>query len=132
PQDIVYIDIRDLEKQEWKTINTLNIKHFTPEDRRLIGIEKIATEVRSYFSDYDAVYVSFDVDSLDPEISHGTGTSAPDGLSLEEAKKLIKTFSRMPNLKALEITEVNPLMDTENKMADAVVKILRESLRFQD
>ena len=38
----------------------------------------------------------------------------------------------MKNFRALEITEVNPLLDTENKMADAIVKILRESLRMYD
>ncbi|RZL44051.1 MAG: arginase, partial [Pedobacter sp.] len=68
-----------------------------------------------------------DVDSLDTSISVGTGTPVADGLSQENAEKLISAFTKMPNFRALEITEVNPLLDTENKMATTVVKILRES-----
>jgi arginase len=131
PQDIVYIDIRDLEKQEWDTIKKLKIKYFTPEDRLKKGVKKIANEVQKYFQDYDGVYVSFDVDSLDPSISRGTGTPVEGGLKLNDAKELLKTFTRMPNFKSLEVTEVNPLLDSENKMAIAVVKILRESLSLE-
>jgi arginase len=131
PEDLVYIDIRDLEKQEWEAIKNLKIKHYTPDDRRKKGTNKIAAEVVKYFEGYDGIYVSFDVDSLDPSISRGTGTPVDDGLSLDDAKILLKTFTRMPNFKSLEVTEVNPLLDSENKMANAVVKILRESLSLE-
>jgi len=131
PEDIVYIDIRDLEAQEWAAIKTLKIKHYTPQDREKKGTQKIADEVVTYFEGYDGIYVSFDVDSLDPSISRGTGTPVEGGLSLEDAKTLLKTFTRMHNFKSLEVTEVNPLLDTENKMATAVVKILRESLSME-
>jgi arginase len=131
PQDIVYIDIRSLEKQEWETLKKLKIKYYTPDDARKKGIEKIASEVEKYFEGYDGVYVSFDVDSLDPSISKGTGTPVPDGLSIDDAKILLRVFTRMPNFKSLEVTEVNPLLDNENRMATAVVKILRESLAVE-
>jgi len=132
PEDVIYIDIRDLENQEWESIKKLNIKYYTPDDRRKKGIAKIAEETVKYFAGYDWVYVSFDVDSLDPTISKGTGTPVPDGLSLDETKVLLKAFTAMPNFKALEVTEVNPLLDSENKMATAVVKILRESLSMEN
>ena len=128
PQDIVYVDIRSLERQEWETLKKLKIKYYPPEDMQKKGAHKTAKEIEKYFEHYDAVYVSFDVDSLDPSISKGTGTPVPGGLGLDEAKELLKVFTRMPNFKSLEITEVNPLLDNENKMANAVVNILRESL----
>jgi arginase len=128
PEDIIYIDIRDLEPQEWDAIHDNNIKYYTPEMRKKMGIQKIIDETIAHFKDYDGVYVSFDVDSMDPSISIGTGTPVPDGLSVDEAKMLLKSFSRMPNFKSLEVTEVNPLLDSQNKMATTVVKILRDSL----
>ena len=130
PEDIVMIDIRDLEPEEWEIVHKHNIKHYTPEVRAQIGVENIIRETISYFKDYDAIYISFDVDSLDPTISMGTGTPVPNGLSVEEAKMLLRAFTRLPNFKALEITEVNPLLDTQNRMANTVVQILRESLTF--
>ncbi|MCX6353095.1 MAG: arginase [Bacteroidetes bacterium] len=130
PEDLVYIGIRDLEEQEWGLVNSLQIKNYKPEDIRKKTIKKVAEETVAHFKDYDAVYVSFDVDSLDPEISKGTGTPVEDGLSIQQAVHLLKTFTNMPNCKALEITEVNPLLDVHNKMATAVVKIMKESLEF--
>ncbi len=128
PEDIVYVDIRSLEKQEWETLKRLKIKYYTPDVLHKKGAKKTAKEIEKYFEPYDAVYVSFDVDSLDPSISKGTGTPVKGGLTLDEAKDLLKTFTRMNNFKSLEVTEVNPLLDKENKMANAVVDILRESL----
>jgi len=128
PEDIVYVDIRSLEKQEWDTLKKLNIKYFPPETVQKKGAKKIAKEIEKYFEGYDGVYVSFDVDSLDPSISKGTGTPVKNGLTLQEAKDLLKVFTAMPNFKSLEVTEVNPLLDKENKMAEAVVDIFSESI----
>ncbi len=128
--DLIYIGIRDLEEEEWNIIKEQNIKFYTPDDLKKPGIDKVIEEVVSHFTSYDAIYISFDVDSMDPSVSVGTGTPVPGGLSLDQAKKLLKAFTNMPNCKALEITEVNPILDTDNKMATAVVKILRESVVF--
>lgn len=130
PEDLIYIGIRDLEEQEWDIVHAQNIKYYAPDQLRKPGVDKIIEEVIAHFVNYNAIYISFDVDSLDPHISSGTGTPVPDGLSLDQAKKLLKAFTNMPNCKALEITEVNPLLDTQNKMATAVVKILREAVSF--
>jgi arginase len=132
PEDIIYISIRDLEIQEWDLIHKLNIKHFVPENVHDLGINKVCTEVRNHFKDYDAIYISFDADSLDPKISSGTGTPVPGGLSAEEAEILIRTLTNMPNFKALEVTEVNPLLDSENSMAMVVMRILRDSLTLSE
>lgn len=131
PEDITYIAIRDLEKQEWDTLEKLNIKHFPPDAIRKKKLEQIIKETKEHYKEYDALYISFDVDSLDISISVGTGTPVANGLSQDEAEKLISSFTKMPNFRALEITEVNPLLDTENKMATTVVKILRDSFDVQ-
>ncbi len=132
PQDIQYIAIRDLEEEEWAKVHELGIKYYAPDLIKEKSIDHVIEEVKNHFVSYDALYVSFDVDSLDPSISMGTGTPVPNGLTMDQAKKLIKAFTRMPNFLALEITEVNPLLDCENKMANAVVKILRDSFAFYD
>ncbi len=131
PEDICYIAIRDLEKQEWETIDKLNIQAYPPKTIREKSLNAIIKEIISYYSEYDAVYVSFDVDSLDTSISVGTGTPVADGLSQDDAEKIISALTKMPNFRALEITEVNPLLDTENKMATTVVKILRNSFAVE-
>lgn len=128
PSDIVYIDIRDLERQEWEVIDNLNIEFYTPKEVKEIGIEKVAKETLEYLKNCDILYVSFDVDSLDPSVSVGTGTPYPEGLNLYEAKTLLYNLLRDPKTIALEITEINPLLDSENKMARAALEILEEVL----
>lgn len=124
PEDIYFIDLRDLEQEEWDLINHYQIKHFTPQERGSIGIETIVDQVRQYFKDYDQVYVSFDVDSLDGDLAQGTGTPVKNGLSYEDAEHLLKAFWQMPNCNLLEFTEVNPLLDARNKVADHVTGLL--------
>jgi arginase len=131
PEDIVYIDIRDLEKQEWDILGSLGIKYYPAEQILEEGVEKVIKEVSAYFKSYDALYISFDVDSLDPKVSEGTGTPVPGGLTPAQAEDLLTAFTELPNFRALEVTEVNPLLDCENKMATAVVKILRESFTIE-
>lgn len=128
PQDIVFIDVRDLERQEWDIIDELGIEFYTPKEVQQIGIEKVAKETLEYLKDCDVVYISFDVDSMDPSVSAGTGTPYPDGLKLHEAKTLLYHLLKHPKTAVFEITEINPLLDTENKMAKAVLEILEEVL----
>lgn len=128
PQDIVYIDIRDLERQEWEIIDELDIEFYTPKEVKEYGIERVAKETLEYLKDCDIIYVSFDVDSLDPKVSIGTGTPYPDGLQLHEAKTLLYHLLKYPKTIALEITEINPLLDSQNKMAKATLEILEEVL----
>lgn len=128
PNDIVFIDIRDLERQEWDIIDKLDIEFYTPKEVQEIGIEKIAKQTLEYLSHCDVIYISFDVDSLDPSVSEGTGTPYPDGLKLHEAKTLLYNLLKDPKAKVFEITEINPLLDKENKMAKAVLELLEEVL----
>lgn len=127
-QDIVFIDIRDLERQEWDLIDAKGIEFYTPKEIHQYGIETVVKETLEYLKDCDYLYISFDVDSLDPSVSTGTGTPYPDGLKLHEAKTLLYHLLKQPKTIAFEITEINPLLDENNKMARAVLEILEEVL----
>ncbi|MBI1221992.1 MAG: arginase [Bacteroidetes bacterium] len=128
PNDLVFIDIRDLERQEWDLIDEKGIEFYTPKEIKQYGIETVAKETLDYLKACDYIYVSFDVDSLDPSVSKGTGTPYPDGLQLHEAKTLLYHLLKHPRTIALEVTEINPLLDENNKMAKAVLEILEEVL----
>ena len=126
PSELVFIDIRDMEPEEMKIIQEKNILHFMPKDRKEIGIQSIIEKSLLHLSHCDHIYISFDVDSLDPTISAGTGTPVPGGLSKEEAKKLISAFWNQPNVFAFEITEINPLLDRINPMEEVAAGIIAD------
>jgi arginase len=124
PQDLVLIDIRDLEQAEWDYLHNNNIKYYTPEDIQANTIKVVAQDSLNYLKHCDIIYLSFDVDSMDPSVSKGTGTSVPNGLSLSQAIELLSILFSSSKIAALEITEVNPLLDETNKMAQSVLEIL--------
>jgi arginase len=128
PSDLVFIAIRDLEDQEWKDIDENHIKYYVPARLLNKSMKEVAEETLSHLSSCDMIYVSFDVDSMDPSVSKGTGTSVDNGLSLEQAKKLLTHFFEDDKTVCLEVTEVNPLIDVENRMAKAALDILTHLL----
>jgi len=98
-------------------------KKISVDTLRRRGIQSIVSEVLEYLK-VDVIYISFDVDSMDPSLSQGTGTPVPLGITNVEAESLIKGLAQDSRVKAFEMTEVNPTLDTENKMAKNAFKIL--------
>jgi arginase len=129
PEDIVYIGVRDLEKPENYLINKYNINFIETEDIKKSGSATIAEKALQMLDHCDLIYVSFDVDTLDSRISTGTGTPVPNGLTVEEAKILNAELAKNPKVCAWEIVEVNPTLDTENRMAESAFEILEATAK---
>ncbi|MEQ8925198.1 MAG: arginase [Fulvivirga sp.] len=125
--DIVFISARDLEEPEQFLLNKYSIKNFTTDEVRKLGAKEVAKQALDRLDNCDIIYVSFDVDSMDSEISVGTGTPVKNGLTAEEAKILNCELVKSPKLVGWEMVEVNPTLDTENKMAETAFEILEET-----
>ncbi|HMP99267.1 MAG TPA: arginase [Cyclobacteriaceae bacterium] len=129
PEDIVFISVRDFEKPENYLINKYNINFIETEEVKKAGAVAIAKKALQMLEHCDLIYLSFDVDSLDSRISSGTGTPVPNGLSVEEAKILCVEIAKSPSLAAFEVVEVNPTLDTENRMAEGAFEILEATAK---
>ncbi len=130
PEDIVFIALRDYEKEEKALIEKHGIKVITTAEVRRTGAENVSRKVLRYLSDCTDIYVSFDVDSLDSSISRGTGTPVSNGLKEREAEDLISKFMQNRKICCFEITEVNPTLDKENLMAEIAFNILQRSVNI--
>ncbi|MEI6184360.1 MAG: arginase [Bacteroidota bacterium] len=128
PEDIVFISLRDFEKEEKHLIDKYGIKVITTSEVRRKGPENVVRSVIRYLSDCTDIYISFDVDSLDSTISKGTGTPVSNGLKEREAEDLISKFTQIRKVCCFEITEVNPTLDKENLMAEIAFNILQRSV----
>lgn len=128
PEDIVFISLRDYEKEEEHLIKKYGMKVITTSEVRRKGPEQVARSVFRYLSDCEYIYVSFDVDSLDASISKGTGTPVTNGLREREVEDLISKFMQHRKICCFEITEVNPTLDKENLMAEIAFNILQRSV----
>lgn len=126
PEDVVYVAVRDTEEQEEKVIEKFGMKWFTVNDVRTQGVSSIVEGINERLKNCDIIYVTFDVDSMDPDMtSHGTGTPVPDGISQNEAKDLLVALAQNKKTACIEIVEVNPCLDEkENRMAEVTLDIL--------
>ncbi len=130
PEDLVFIGLRDLEREEDHIIKKGGIKVITVAELRRKGVENVVRQAMLHLSHCDEIYVSFDVDSLDSSISRGTGTPVSNGLREREAEDLVASLMQNHKICCLEVTEVNPTLDKENLMAEIAFNILQRSVNL--
>lgn len=130
PTDLVFIALRDYEKEEEAVLRKHNIKVIPVAEVRRKGVENVVRQTMLHLAACEDIYVSFDVDSLDHTISRGTGTPVSNGLREREAEDLIASFVQNHKICCLEVTEVNPTLDKENLMAEIAFNILQRSVNL--
>lgn len=77
--------------------------------------------------DSGPIYVSFDMDCLDPAYAPGTGTPVPGGLSSYEALELVRGLSGL-TIVGLDVVEISPDHDTTGNTALVAVTLLSQML----
>lgn len=130
PEDVVFIGVRDAEEPERYLLKNYQIRNITVEEVHEKGVEAVAGEALQRLSDCDLIYISFDVDSMDPEkVSSGTGTPVPNGLYYKEALELNRLLVQHSKVAAWELAEVNPTLDKQNAMAEAAFNIIESTIK---
>lgn len=124
--DLVFIGVRDTEFEENQLIAENNITNHTVEAVRKEGAKMIVQRVLEQLENCELIYVSFDVDSMDPEItSFGTGTPVGNGIFPEEAEEILTLLAQNPKTVCIEFVEVNPCLDNKvNTMAETAFSLL--------
>lgn len=122
-ENIVYIGIRDLDPIEWDTIKEFNISYYTIYDVKEKGMNVILNEIEQKI-DKHKIHISFDVDSLDPNLLDSTGTTSPNGLYSDDVVDIIRYFKN--KTVAYDVTEFNPHLGNLNKSLQAIQPILNE------
>jgi agmatinase len=63
------------------------------------------------------LYISFDVDVIDPAFVPGTGTPVPGGLTMREAIPIVRGLCAQNDMVGFEIVELDPLLDPTYRSA---------------
>lgn len=128
PADLALVGIRSWEAEEVHYLDAhpqvLLIKAF---DIHRNGYEYVCAKLKEKFSDYDAVYFTLDIDVLDPAFAPGTGTPEAGGLTSRELLEITKLLIRELPVKAMDLVEVSPPLDSENNITSwAALKVIYE------
>jgi agmatinase len=72
------------------------------------------------------IYLTIDIDVLDPSVAPGTGCPEPGGVGFDEVLSVIYGLEGA-NVVAIDVTEVLPAVDVNDITSAAAAKIVRET-----
>ena len=94
------------------------------------GIEAVAREVVTQLKDVEAVYMSLDIDGIDPSCTPGTGTPEHGGPTTRECLEFLRIiFAELP-VKVVDVVEVSPPLDISDVTSLAALKVIYEVFGF--
>lgn len=127
PSRSVLIGLRDVDSGEKVTIRQLGISAFTMSDIDRLGMEAVIARALDIAKGAH-LHVSFDMDCIDPNEAPGVGTPVKGGVTYREAHLALEEIAASNRLGSLEITEINPILDRENKTAILAVELILSAL----
>lgn len=125
--DLYFVGVRVAELQELELIKgNSGIKTIRALDVYNDGCMSSFKKLEEHYKDYDAVYVTLDIDVLDPAFAPGTGTPASGGLTSRDLIEMIKEILHKLPVKAIDIVEVAPPLDVNDITSWAALRIIHE------
>jgi arginase len=118
PERCAVIGLRNLDEREKERVRQSGVHAFTMKDIDRLGMAAVMEKALRMICDGNAaLHLSFDMDGVDPTISPGVGTPVRGGLSYREAHLVMEMASDSKRLVALDVVEVNPILDQKNSTA---------------
>jgi len=121
----VQIGIRTPEQEELDNIKKYNLQVISPFDIREQGIQQVTNSVLKRLG--DKVYVSFDMDCIDPAYAPGVSVPVPMGLNTTDAIYLLKEIVKK-GIIGMDIMEVCPSFDVKDRTSHLASRIISEVL----
>lgn len=129
PEHLALVALRDIDEPErdhirkWK----LNAATMRTVDER--GIRTVMQEAIARASTGTAgIWLSLDMDCLDPEAAPGVGTAVPGGMTYREAHLAMEMLADTGRLIGMDLVEVNPVLDEHNRTAEVAAELALSAL----
>ena len=127
--DVALVGIRSLDRLEVEALRASGIHIFTMHDVDRRGLAAVMEEaIERVSAGTDGFHVSFDLDALDPSEAPGVGTPVLGGIFYREAHLAMEMVADSGRLIGLDLTEVNPILDTHNVTASLAVEFALSAL----
>lgn len=125
-KNLYFIGIRSIEPDEFEFSRGRDLQVKTAWDCYNEGIEAVAADCIEKMSSFDKVYLTFDIDALDPAYAGGTGTPQFGGLTSRMAMTLVQRLFAELNIIGFDIVEIAPPLDDSLASMYAGRKLLTE------
>ena len=128
-KNAVAVAVRSLDKREREIIHDIGLRVITMREIDQRGIQDVMTEALEIVNDGTAgFHLSFDLDGTDPEVAPGVGTPVAGGTTLRESHLVMELAAESDRMVGLEFTEINPILDHQNRTARTAVDLAASAL----
>jgi len=129
PQRVAIIGARDLDPGEKRNLREAGVMVQSIEQVDRFGmVGALEKSIEQVSRDVDGIYISFDMDALDPLHAPGVGTPVNGGLTFREAHLACEVVAETGKLIGMDMVEVNPILDIQNQTAIYAVEFIRSAL----
>jgi arginase len=129
PAKIAIIGARDLDPGEKMNLRDSGALVMGMEQVDRYGmVAMVEKAIEQVSKDVDGIYLSLDLDALDPQHAPGVGTPVPAGLTQREAHLACEMIAETGKLVGMDLVEVNPILDIQNRTAMLAVDFALSAL----
>lgn len=136
-EDVLLVGTRDFLPEELDYIREHELNVVWARDLPKLPPKALADRIEEAFANVDSLYVSFDIDVLDPSAAPGTGVPIPGGMTARHLYDTLQELarrasdsirSRLPRLLGFDLVEISPPADVNHITALAGMGILINTL----
>lgn len=129
PARVVVIGVRDLDPGEKENLRRAGVMVMSMEQIDRLGMATaMERAIERVCRGADGLYLSFDMDAIDPQNAPGVGTPVPAGLTPREGHVACELIRETGKLVGMDIVEVNPILDSKNQTAALAVEFVLSAL----
>lgn len=130
PNHVVFIGARSYEEEEHNLLKQLGVKIFYMDDIKEQGLESIVKQSLDIVTSCSGGFgVSIDLDAFDPQQVPGVGSPEVNGIDVTDGLHVFKGLAHHPNLKAIEVAELNPQLDRHDISSQFAIQLLESILK---
>ena len=124
PENFLYIGLTDMDPAEIEFIRKHGIAAVTMLDIARRGLSPVTEAVDALAKKVDAVWVTWDIDSIDETFAPGVAMTSCGGLSDREALGIARYIGKTCRLAGIDIAEMLPAKDINGKTADIALELI--------
>jgi agmatinase len=125
-ENIMILGLRSFHKKEIDYLREKKIKFVTMKQIFENGIKEVCEGVMEFANSFSSLYLSIDIDVVDPAFAPGVGHIEPGGLSSRELIYFVQRLKNLKNLRKVDIVEINVEKDINFMTSKLVAKLIYE------
>ncbi len=120
-ENVILVGIRNVSENEKKFMNGMKTYFM---ENIFLNEEDVCDVVMEIAREFDGLYLSIDIDVLDPAFAPGTGYLEVGGMNLNQLLYFLKRIKNLKNLRRIDLVEINPDKDVKGITVKAGKKII--------